>query len=115
MIKKLLDAIEAATTLHPEPFAIDSVRDGITYKYYTSSDDGAVARKRLELTLITLTLENADKYKKQIINALVTTGDESKLIGIYKCAVNGGGVLKNYETGTIHTMLYFDVIERTEN
>ena len=115
MIDKILDVIESATSLHPEPFDIDSVRNGITYKYYTSTDDGAVARKRLELTLITLTLEDADKYRKEIINALVTSGDESKLDGIYKCVQNGGGTLKNYETNTIHTMMYFDVIERTEN
>mgnify|MGYP000858026498 CR=1 FL=1 len=112
MIKEILAAIKTATGIMPVPFALDKIANGIVYSYYTTADDGAVSKRRLELNLVTLTLADADKYKDKIIGALVTEGDEEKIGGIYRCAVNGGGQLKNFETGTIHTMIYFDITEK---
>lgn len=115
MIKTIRKILTSATGLDVKPFDTNTISDCICYTYYTLEDDGAKAKQKLELRLITTTYEQAEVNKKRIIEALVNTGDNMKINGIYNCDLNGGGQLKEYSTNTIHTLLYFDIITRSQN
>lgn len=94
MILTIKDALENATSLPVKPFGTDTIEECICYKWYSVSDDGAIAQKRLELRLITFDMAEAEARRQQIINALVPIGDTCKIAGIYDCKLNGGGVEK---------------------
>lgn len=108
IIKKLTDV----TTLPIKPFGIDSLDECIIYTTVPQSNDGAVQVDRLELRLITHTLERAEQLKPLIYSALVTVGDEGKN-GYNSCVLNGGGSLKD-PNGTIHTIMYFYITKKSE-
>ena len=115
MLLQMLNKINTATGLKPIPFGTTST-DGnyIVYNYYHTSDTGAVSQGRLELRLITHSVSDAEALRKKVVSALVTIGDTTEIDGINKVELNGGGQLKDFETNTIHTILYFDVIIRSE-
>lgn len=115
MLTKVINTLEVATKLPVEPFETDEIKDCILYKYYPVSDDGAVAQHTIEIRLITNTIERAEIYKKQIIKALVSVGDDEKIEGILSCELNGGGSLKEYGTNTIHSLMYFNLTTRSDN
>lgn len=115
MIKKIKQILTSATGLDVKPFETKSIEDCICYVWYMTDDDGAKARHKLELRLITTTYEQAEVNKKKIIEALVNTGDNMTIEGIYNCDLNGGGQLREYATNTIHTLLYFDIITKSQN
>lgn len=108
IIKKLTDV----TSLPVKPFGIDSLDECIIYTIVPQSDDGAVQVERLELRLITHTLERAQQLKPLITSALVTVGDEGKN-GYNSCVLNGGGCLKD-PNGTVHTIMYLYITRRSE-
>ena len=115
MIRSIITALEKATSLPVKPLDTDTIEDCIVYRIYPNKDDGATSQQKIELRLITETLAEAAVYRKQIIKALVPTGDNQTITGIYKCILNGGGQLKEYSTNTIHTLMYFDILTRSEN
>ena len=49
--------VAAATGLEVKPFDTNTISDCICYTYYTLEDDGAKAKQKLELRLITTTYE----------------------------------------------------------
>lgn len=115
MIKKIVDLLEVATGLPVVPLSINEVKPCIVYNCYPLIDDGAVAKWRLELRLITKTVAAADTNRTIIIKTLVNQADNPTVEGlIFQCDLNGGGQLKEYETDTIHTLMYFDLITRSE-
>lgn len=107
MILEIISALEQQTNIPVKPFGTDIIETCILYKYYLTSDNGAVKQYRLELTIISKTLKEAEEIKKRI--DLVDTGDTPKITG-YSITQNGGGVLQNLETNTVHTFLYYNVI-----
>lgn len=114
MILTLLRILEEATNLKAYPLFTDSaIKDCIVYKANVISDDGAKARHRLELRLITHTVSEAERLKPIIINALVNIGDNMKIDGIYEGNMNGGGTLVDEGTQTIHSLLYFEYITKS--
>lgn len=115
MIKKIISALEVATSLPVKPVFTTSLGNQIIYNHYPVIDNGAKSQQRLELRLITKTYSEAESYRKKIIGALVPVGDNILIEGITSCALNGGGSLYEGETKTYHTLLYFDYIHRSEN
>lgn len=113
MILKLIRILEEATNLKAYPLFTDSIKDCLVYKANVISDNGAVARHRLELRLITHTVSEAERLKPIIIDALVNIGDNMKIEGIYEGNMNGGGTLWDEGTQTIHSLLYYEFITRS--
>lgn len=115
MLKEIIAKLKESTNLPVKPFGTKEIENCIVYTYNPSSDNGALSQSRLELRLITKDIETAETYKKLIINTLVTVGDEQKIDGIYQCNLNGGGQLRDDNTKTIHTLLYFDILTRSQS
>jgi len=115
MIKKIISALEVATSLPVKPVFTTSLGNQIIYNHYPVADNGAKSQQRLELRLITKTYSEAESYRKKIVGALVPIGDNILIDGITSCELNGGGSLYEGETKTYHTLLYFDYIHRSEN
>lgn len=113
MINKLIKIIESCTDLEVKPLFTDKIEECITYTEQTTADDGVKARHRLELRLITFTLAKAEDVKKKLISALVNVGDEMEIEGIYNSNMNGGGVLFDEGTQTVHTIIYFEYLTRS--
>lgn len=112
-MKEIIKALEAATSLSLKPFGTNKIEDCICYSSYVISDNGAVRQDKLELRLITKTVEDAERLKPIIISTLTTVGDNKKF-NYLGCAVNGGGTLRDAATGTIHTLLYFIITKKSE-
>ena len=113
MLTTIIEILEEATGLPVKPLFTDSIEDVITYKWELLRDDGAVQQDRLELRLITKTVADAEVYKQQIVQALVNVGDCIKIDGILNCDNGGGGQLYDYDTETIHTLIFFDITTRS--
>ena len=114
MIIKIIRALESATDLPVRPMITTKIENQIVYNHYPINDNGAKSIQRLELRLITKTYEEAERYRKLIIQALVPIGDNILIEGITDCELNGGGTLYEGETQTYHTMLFFSYIHRSE-
>lgn len=113
MLSTIINTIQTSTGLTVYPLSVDSTEDAIIYVHNIISDDGAVSKHRLELRIITHSIADVEDYRKQIVQALVTTGDNAKIDGIYQCSVNGGGQLQDKGTHTVHTILYLEYITRS--
>lgn len=112
-MEQIIKAIEQATSLPVRPLFSDTIEDCVTYKIVPHSDNGAVAVTQLELRIITKTLAASQTAKSAILSALVTVGDQSKL-GYNQCYLNGGGQIYDYDTKTIHTILYLYITQKSE-
>ena len=115
MIRRIVQALTTATNLPVKPMITTSIENQIIYNHYPIDDNGAKSIQRLELRLITKTYEEAERYRKIIINTLVPVGDNVLIDGITSCEVDGGGCLYEGETKTYHTMLYMNYVQRSEN
>lgn len=113
LIKQLLKKIENATGLNVYLLQTEKIEDCIIYTITSNSDNGAVAYKTLELRIISKTMEKAEEYRKKIFE-LITIGDEPLMDGILSFEVNGGGLLFDNDTETIHTIVDFELIMRSE-
>lgn len=113
MTTELLSIIKSATGFDAKPLVNDVIEDCIIYKEQTIADDGVKARHRLELRIITSSYSNSELYASQLIEALVNIGDEMEIDGIYESNMNGGGVLFDDGTQTIHRIIYFEFITRS--
>lgn len=107
----LLTAIGTATHLSVKPFDTDIVETCITYRYWQTSR----FVWRLELRIIGFTLKEVDEIAEEVLEGINDFGDTAQVEGFASIELNGGGVLKDYATGTIHKMLYFDVVKKQEN
>lgn len=109
----LIELIEQNTGLKCVPLHTDSLNDCIVYTEQVLADDGAKAKHRLELRIISQTYKNAEIYRDALINCLVNIGDEIKIDNILEGNINGGGVLYDYGTQTIHNIQYFEFITKS--
>ena len=110
MVIELIAILEEVTGLKAYPLHTDSTEDCIVYKANVLADDGAKARHRLEIRLITHTIAEAERLKPLINNALVNVGDSIKVENILEGNMNGGGTLYDYGTETVHSLLYFEYL-----
>lgn len=113
MIQQIIKELNEALTVPLLPYETNKIQDCVCYKYHCTGDNGAVAQYRLDLRIITKTIASAEDIRNVILQALITIGDNEKL-GYKSCELNGGGTLKDAETATIHTLLYFDIVTKSE-
>ena len=112
ILESLLGAIKAATGIAPQAYQTDKVgKPAITYSFYRASDDGAVARYRLQTRAFARTQNEALELEEKLTDSLVTLGDETK----WGCCIssNGGGALIDAESNTPQIITYFDIIQRS--
>lgn len=113
-MEQVIRTIESATGLPVKPFGTNTIEDCICYKIVPMTDNGAVATNRLELRIITSSLEDCLTAKSAILSSLVTVGDEKKLAHIQDCHLNGGGSLYDANTKTTHVILYLIITTKSE-
>lgn len=106
-----LKKIKEVTGLPVKPFQLGA-KDGICYKIVSANNDGAKRQTRLELRIITDTIDESEVIKDKICNALITIGDEKKLEDVEWCYLNGGGQLFDVNTKTFHTILYLYLLQK---
>ena len=89
----------------------------IVYQYSPNYNNGI--RSLIRLTLIVITpgtnensiIEN-EKISKDINKNILTFGDNPLTKNILSVEQNGGGLIPNKGTNTLHNFLYYDVIYR---
>lgn len=113
MLPTIIKAIEGVVDIPVRPYGIDNIEEAICYTYDPQTDDGAVATARLEIRIITRDIAKAERLRKSIISALVTVADNPKN-GYNSCRLNGGGNLWDDEIKMTHTILYFNIIMKSE-
>ena len=113
-LKTLLVGIKKATGLDAVPYLVDTANGkmpAITYTFYRTQDDGAVARYRLLTRVHASTYAEALRISDVMADALVSVGDETK-DGLVVEA-NGGGSLIDEDTNTPQQITYFDILSRS--
>jgi hypothetical protein len=114
MIKEIVSALESATKLKVYPFWTDELKECIVYEWTPLSDDGSKQTARLMVRIKTKLMADAEEYAIEVKNALIAIGDGSQVEGLTACEHNGGGMLKNEDTGFIDYIMYFDLVYRSD-
>ena len=104
----LLNAIASASGYEPKPLETSEVETCIVYRYYQTTR----FNYRLELRIIGFTLMEVDSIVEKILDGINNFGDTAKVNGFASIELNGGGVMKDYQTNTIQKVLYFDVVKK---
>ena len=114
MITEIVSALESATKLRVFPFWTDELKECIVYEWTPRSDDGSKQTAQLMVRGKTKTMADAEAYAVMVKNALIAIGDGSPVSGLRACEHNGGGLLKNEDTGFIDYIMYFDLVWRSD-
>lgn len=104
----LLRAIADASGYEPKPLETSEVETCIVYRYYQNTR----FNYRLELRVIGFTLKEVDSIVENILEGINNFGDTAKVNGFTNIELNGGGVMKDYQTNTVQKVLYFDVTKK---
>lgn len=119
MIKDIIAVQKADETVNTliggriYPFhTADISRDCIVYVPVPLEDDKVKETWRIEITIISNTLENSMAIDTAIRNALLTLADNQLTTNILQVGLNGGSNLYNYETETYHQTAYYYVVSR---
>jgi hypothetical protein len=113
MIKKIVSALKSATSLPVHPFYTDELKECIVYEWTPRSDNGSKKTAQLMVRIKVKELETAEAKAELVSGALLTKGDGSKIRGLTACEQNGGGSLKNADTGFVDYIMYFDLIYKS--
>ena len=115
MIKDIVTALESATeSLKVYPFWTDELKECIVYEWTPRSDDGSRQTAQLTVRVKAKTMAKAEEVAVAVKNALIAIGDGSPVDGLVSCEQNGGGMLKNADTGFIDYIMYFDLIFKSD-
>lgn len=112
MITDIVTALKSATSLSVYPFYVDGLKECIVYEWTPLSDDGSKEVAQLMIRIKTKTMANAETYAGQVKNCLISIGDVTKNKAY--CKQNGGGTLKDADTGYIDYIMYFDLVFRSQ-
>ncbi|AMJ40697.1 hypothetical protein [Anaerotignum propionicum] len=95
-----------------KPFGTTEIEDCIVYNFIPLTSDKIKEQNRLEVTVISKSMEKGLKILEDVKNLLITQGDEQLTDSILNVALNGGGSLENLETNTFHFKANFIVLSR---
>lgn len=112
MITDIVSALKSATSLDVHPFYTDELKECIVYEWTPLSDDGAKTHAQLMIRVKAKSMAYAEALAADVKDTLIGLGDSKKL-GAW-CKQNGGGTLKNADTGFIDWIMYFDLIYRSD-
>lgn len=92
----------------------DLKKDVVVYNYYDSVDNGIYKESRLELHIIVKGVDEAaiirsEEMYKTINKVLITVADNKLTENILEVEQNGGGLLTDYNTKTIHKIMYYNI------
>lgn len=107
VIQILLEA-DALKGWRLKPFGQLQLGEGITYSFYTASDNGIVAKDNLTITVISYSLEKAVSTLNAIRKLLITIGDDRLTNRILHVEQNGGSTINNIVGG--HNMYFVGAI-----
>lgn len=111
LLNKLLDHLKPLG--YPlRPFGTETIENCIVYNLVPLTGDGVKEQSRLEITVISRGMQEGLAILEQIKSVLLTLGDEPLTSGILSVALNGGGSLENWETGTYHCKAFFIVVSK---
>lgn len=113
MIKKIVTALKSATSLKVYPFYTDELKECIVYEWTPLSDNGSKQTAQMMIRIKTKTMERAETLAGLVKGALLVKGDGSGIEGLRACEQNGGGCLKNADTGFVDYIMYFDLIYKS--
>lgn len=91
----------------------DKVQEQIIFNLVPVTDNKIIRQYRLEITIIAFDMTKIDAVSNRVKEILITLADEEKG-KILDCALSGGGLLRNYDTNTLHQKLYFGLKTRGE-
>ena len=114
MITDIATALKSATSLDVHPFWTDELKECIVYEWTPRSDDGSVQAAQLMVRIKARDMATAETNAVAVKQALVNIGDGSPVDGLTACEQNGGGTLKNEDTGFIDYIMYFDLVFRSD-
>lgn len=104
----IINKIEDITGFKPIPIQTKSTDDCVVYKYWQTE----TFKYRMELRCIAGTLSDAEHTAAAIIQGLCNVGDVNKLQSYPSIVLNGGGVMIDNNTNTVHRLLYLDIVKR---
>ena len=121
-----MEAIKQIVSVQKADEAVHALIGGRIYPFYTADlsqdcvvyvptpieDDGIREVWRVEITIISKSIENSMIIDSAIRKALLTIADNQLTNSILQVALNGGAMLKNYETETFHNTGYYYVVFR---
>lgn len=108
MITQIVDALASATELKVYPFYTENLEECIVYEWTPQSDDGSKAQGRLTVRIKAKNMSYIEQLVKMVKGAMISFADE-KRYGAY-IKQNGGGMLKDADTGFVDYILFFDFI-----
>ena len=115
MITDIVSALESATeSLKVYPFWTDELKECIVYEWTPLSDDGSRQVAQLMVRVKAKDMATAEAAAVAVKQALLAIGDGSPVDGLTACEQNGGGTLKNADTGFIDYIMYFDLIFKSD-
>lgn len=112
MITNVVSALESATSLQVFPFYTEELKECIVYEWTPQSDDGAKQTAQLLVRIKSKSMATLEAKAVLVKRALIGLGDERRLKAYIK--QNGGGILKNADTGYIYYIMYFDFTYRSD-
>jgi len=107
-----LQSLLSGTTEDKKIYAFSTSKlNSIVYDYVDLTSNKIVGQARLTLTISNLKVDYALNLQivSKIKQLLLTLGDESFNNNITEIQQNGGGMLENQETKTIHNKLIFSI------
>lgn len=111
MITQIVDALASATELKVYPFYTENLEECIVYEWTPQADDGSKAQGRLTVRIKAESMAYIEALVPMVKDAILCVADEKKYGAYIK--QNGGGMLKDVDTGFIDYILYFDFIYRS--
>jgi hypothetical protein len=108
MIKSIVSALRTATSLPVFPFATDGLKECVVYEWTPLSDDGAKETAQLMVRIKARDMATAEAKAAAVRSALISIGDNKN--NKAWCKQNGGGTLRNEDTGFIDWIMYFDLV-----
>ncbi len=96
------------------PYTTDYLGDCVIYQVFPQSDNKAVNKIRIQISIIADTLDKALSVESIIKKLLLTIGDEPLTQNILQVEQNGGGSLFDYGRNKYHHYMYFDITGRSE-
>ena len=120
MIQEIIKFLRKNTQykFHFQSADVSELSDGdVVYDFSNPTSNGIKQTQRLTLMVITKgTGENSvlksEEIAKNINDKILTKGDNPLTKNILSCVLNGGGIIENKATDTLHNTMYFDIIFR---
>jgi len=99
---------------HIYPYTTDYMGECVLYQVIPQSDNKAVNKIRIQLSVIAETLDTALAVEKILKQLLLTFGDEPLTHSVLQVEQNGGGSLYDYGRCKYHHYIFLDITGRSE-